>query len=181
MFRPPAFARRSARTRLTAAIATAGVVLAGASCRDVTSPDQDPTTVAYSTKLGIRLSEYTRDTSGVYYLDVAVGSGPKAVPKATLSYYYTGWLPDGRTFGTNQGSQSPLTFVLGAGQVVRGFDRGLIGINQGGRRRLIIPPALGYGDKSSNNTIPAGSVLIFEVDVPVVTLPTTTTTSKTPN
>ncbi|HEY0779602.1 MAG TPA: FKBP-type peptidyl-prolyl cis-trans isomerase [Gemmatirosa sp.] len=175
MFRP------AASTGVVLAAAALAAALATAGCRDITSPAQDPTTVAFAPGLGIRLSEFTRDTSGVYYHDDAVGSGPVAVANSTLSYYYTGYLANGRTFGTNQGSQSPLTVVLGAGQVVRGFDRGLLGIRQGGRRHLIIPPALGYGNQSSGNTIPAGSVLIFVVDVPVVTPPATTTTNRMPN
>ncbi|GJG84912.1 peptidyl-prolyl cis-trans isomerase [Gemmatimonadetes bacterium T265] len=151
--------------------------LVGASvgaCRSITSPDQNPATVAYSDSLNIRLSEFTKDTSGVYYQDLAVGSGNQAVKGATLSYYYTGYLANGRAFGTNASSTSPLTFVLGNGEVIRGFDRGLLGIRAGGRRRLIIPPSLGYGETSHGTGIPAGSVLVFVVDVPAVTLPTTT-------
>lgn len=180
MFRPAAPTRRLARTRavLTATFAAAGSAVLAAGCRDVTAPEQDPATVVYASKLGIRLSDYTKDTSGVYYRDLAVGSGPKAVLKSSISCYYTGYLADGRTFSTNVGSSSLYNFVLGAGQNVPGFDRGLLGINQGGRRRIIIPPALGYGNKSYNNAIPAGSVLIFVIDVPVVTPPAAVTTSK---
>ena len=177
---PPRTPRRhlAPATRAGAIVAAAGAVALGG-CHDVTVQDQNPTTVAFAPGLGIRLSDYTHDTSGVYYLDVAVGSGTKAVTGSTLSYYYTGYLADGRTFSTNTNLTSPSTFVLGAGQVVRGFDRGLLGINGGGRRRLIIPPALGYGDKTTGTSIPAGSILIFEIDVPVVTPPTVTKTTST--
>lgn len=187
MFRPAASARSKKSTprarRIAAAVAFATAALAGASvgaCRSVTSPDQNPATVVYSDSLNIRLSEFTKDTSGVYYQDLAVGSGNQAVKGATLSYYYTGYLANGRTFGTNMSATSPLTFVLGNGEVIRGFDRGLLGIRAGGRRRLIVPPSLGYGETSHGTGIPAGSVLIFIVDVPAVTLPTTTTTASAP-
>ncbi len=157
------------------AAAVLGTAAVGtAACRDVTAPAQDPTTVTYSPKLAIRLSDYTKDTSGVYYRDVAVGSGTLAAPKSTLTYYYTGFLADGRQFDTNVGGVAR-SLVLGRGDVIRGFDRGLVGIRAGGRRYLIIPPALGYGNTSLQTAIPAGSVLLFQIDVPSVTLDTTTT------
>ena len=174
MYRP----RASARSARPAAVALAiGALAAG--CRDITSPAQDPTTVTFAPSLGINLREYTKDTSGVYYLDVAVGSGNKATPNSTLGYYYTGYLADGRLFDSRQAPSSAVSTVIGAGQNIRGFDRGLLGVTQGSRRRLIIPPALGYGNQSGGTAIPAGSVLIFEVDVTSVTPPATTTTTST--
>ncbi len=180
MFRPVvARSIHSARHALVALLAagSAVVALASVACRDVTSPAEDPTTVTYAPGLGIRLSDFTRDTSGVYYQDLAVGSGTVAVPNSTVSYFYTGYLADGRQFDSNVGATSPYTLVLGSGQAVRGFDRGLLGIAAGGRRRLIIPPALAYGNSAKGAAIPAGSILIFVVDVPAVTLPATTTTT----
>lgn len=146
-------------------------------CRDVTAPTQDPATVAYAAALGLRLSDYTKDTSGVYYRDIAVGSGNVAVPKSTLTYYYTGLLTDGRQFDTNVNGVVR-SLVLGNGEVIRGLDRGLLGVRAGGRRYIIIPPALGYGNTSILTAIPAGSVLIFQIDVPSVTPPAATTTSS---
>lgn len=184
MFRSTAFARhlaaRAPRARVAPRTAPLGVLavlaltVGVAACRDVTAPDQDPTTATYAATLGIRFSDYKKDTSGIYYLDVVVGSGLTVVPKSTVNYFYTGYLADGRRFDTNVGG-SALTTVVGSGGVIRGVDRGFLGMNQGGRRRLIIPPALGYGNKSLSTAIPAGSVLIFEIDAAGVTAPTTTT------
>ncbi len=150
------------------------MAVVGAACQDVTAPQQDPTTVTYAPTLGIRFSDYKKDTSGIYYLDVVVGSGLTIVPKSTVNYFYTGYLNDGRRFGTNIGG-SAFNTIVGSGGVIRGIDRGLLGMNQGGRRRMIIPPALAYGDTTVGNAIPAGSVLIFEIDAAGVTAPTTTT------
>lgn len=177
MFRP--VLTRSVHSARHAVVATlaAGSAIVAIACRDVTAPAQDPTTVTYAQGLGIRLSDFTRDTSGVYYQDLAVGSGAVAVRNSTVSYFYTGYLADGRQFDSNVGATSPYTLVLGSGQAVRGFDRGLLGIAAGGRRRLIIPPALAYGNSAKGTAIPAGSILIFVVDVPAVTLPATATTT----
>lgn len=169
MFRP-----KIVRPPAPAAIATACAVLAVASCRDVTAPAQDPTTVQYAPALNIRLSDFRLDTSGVYIQDLVVGSGTAIVAGATVNLSHRGNLVDGRQFdSTATGAYS--TFTIGSD--VRGFDRGLLGARTGGRRRLIIPPALGYGNKSVGTLIPAGSILIFTLDVGTVTLPVTTTTT----
>lgn len=164
--------------------ATAAAAAAIGACRDVTAPQQDPTTVKYSdslvTLLGLNIATFTRDTSGVYYKDVAVGSGTVVVKGSTVSYYYTVYLADGRQVGTNETLPAPETFVVGSNNFIRGFDRGVIGMHAGSRRIVIIPPALGYGDKSQGTGIPAGSVLIYNLYLPAVTAPTTTTTSRAP-
>lgn len=159
---------------LATAVLATSVALA---CQEVTAPIQDPTTITYSgIPGGVQISDYTRDTSGVYYLDVARGSGTKATKGSTLAVRYRGFLNDGRAFDSTATNATPFTFVLGQGQVIKGWDVGLLGVPAGTRRRLIIPPSLGYGSQSFRNRIPAGSVLIFEIDVESVTLPPPTTT-----
>lgn len=183
MFRATTPARRPGRAAavalaaLTAAVA--GAAALGA-CRDLTAPEQDPTTVRYADSLHIRFADFTRDTSGVYYQDLVVGSGLAAVTGSLVREYYTGYLTDGRLFDTNVNptvTTQPDTFFVGSGSRIRGFDRGLVGVRAGGRRRLIIPPALAYGNRTVGRGIPAGSVLIFVVDVPAVVAPATTTTT----
>lgn len=166
-------------------LAAAATAAATGACRDVTAPVQDPTTVKYSdslvAQLGLNIATFTHDTSGVYYKDVVPGSGTLVTKGATVGYYYTGYLADGRLFDTDTTLSSPLTFVVGGGGVIRGFDRGVIGMRTFGRRIIIIPPALAYGNQVQGTRIPAGSVLIFVVDLPTVTAPTTTsTTSRSP-
>lgn len=186
MFRSVASARRR-RVRLHSArgpvaLATVGAAAAGlatASCRDVTAPLEDPRTTTYAPGLNIRLSDFTLDTSGVYYQDVPAGSGARAVDGSTITYRYTGNLTNGREFGSNVSSNLPITYTLGSGGAIRGFDRGLLGVTALSRRRLIIPPALGYGNKTNGTGIPAGSVLVFTIDVTSVTPPAATTTTTT--
>ncbi|WP_345785243.1 FKBP-type peptidyl-prolyl cis-trans isomerase [Roseisolibacter sp. H3M3-2] len=116
----------------------------------------------------------TRTPSGLYYQDVAVGSGAEADSGKTLGTYYVGWLSDGRRFDGNRDTGRPFTFILGTGAVIKGWDEGIRGMRVGGRRRLVIPPTLGYGPRT-NGSIPAGSVLVFEIDLVTATAPAPST------
>jgi FKBP-type peptidyl-prolyl cis-trans isomerase len=95
--------------------------------------------------------------------DLVVGSGAVAVSGDTLTVHYTGSLTNGSVFDSSVG-RAPFTFRLGAGQVIAGWDQGLVGMRVGGRRRLTIPPELGYGNRA-NGSIPANSTLRFDVDL----------------
>jgi FKBP-type peptidyl-prolyl cis-trans isomerase FkpA len=102
--------------------------------------------------------------------DLRVGTGAEAVAGRTLSVHYTGWLyaptqPDqkGQQFDSSA-SRGPFSFVLGAGRVIQGWERGVPGMRVGGRRRLIIPPELGYGSQAQPG-IPPNSTLVFEVEL----------------
>jgi FKBP-type peptidyl-prolyl cis-trans isomerase len=83
-----------------------------------------------------------------------------------VSVQYTGWLSDGTPFDTSRGG-APFVFVLGAGQVIAGFDEGVRGMEIGGKRRLIVPPALGYGSTGAG-PIPPNATLIFDVELVAV-------------
>ena len=100
--------------------------------------------------------------------DLVVGTGAEAVAGKTISVHYTGWLyneqrPDskGAQFDSSEGLD-PLTFVLGVGNVITGWDEGLVGMKLGGTRRLIIPPSKGYGG-TRRGPIPANATLVFDV------------------
>ena len=103
-------------------------------------------------------------------VDLAVGTGTEATVGRTITVNYTGWLYSasasdnkGAQFDTTSG-RGPYQLVLGVGQVIRGWDQGLVGMRAGGRRRLVIPPNLGYGTVA-NGPIPANSTLLFEVEL----------------
>ena len=102
--------------------------------------------------------------------DLRVGTGAEAANGAQLTVHYTGWLFDegapaekGPQFDSSAGGE-PLTYVLGQGQVIAGWDTGLPGMKVGGLRRLIIPPSLAYGGVR-NQSIPPNSTLLFEVEL----------------
>ena len=114
----------------------------------------------------------TGPSSGAPYsqVDLRLGTGADALTGKTVVVNYTGWLYDptqtdgkGLVFDTSVG-QTPLTFTLGIGQVIEGFDRGVTGMKVGGARRIVIPPSLGYGSQR-NNSIPAYATLVFDVEL----------------
>jgi FKBP-type peptidyl-prolyl cis-trans isomerase len=97
-------------------------------------------------------------------MDAVVGTGDEAVAGKTVTVHYVGMLPDGTVFDASQ-SRGPFTFTLGAGQVIRGWDEGVAGMKVGGKRRLIIPPAYGYGAGGVPGAIPGNATLIFDVEL----------------
>jgi FKBP-type peptidyl-prolyl cis-trans isomerase len=104
--------------------------------------------------------------------DEVVGTGATAEAGDTVTVNYVGSLTNGTVFdaSANHGSTG-FTFNLGAGQVIRGWDLGVAGMKEGGKRKLIIPAALAYGDQAIGNVIPAGSTLVFEVELLKVVKP----------
>lgn len=100
------------------------------------------------------------------YVDVAVGSGEAALAGQRYKVHYTGWLKsDGKKFDSSVDRNEPFFFVQGKRQVIAGWDTGFAGMKVGGKRRLIIPYQLAYGDKGSGNTIPPKADLIFDVEL----------------
>ena len=102
--------------------------------------------------------------------DLKVGTGTEATAGKRLTVNYTGWLYNS-TATSNKGTQfdtsvgkTPYTFTLGAGQVIKGWDQGMVGMRVGGQRRLVIPPDLAYGSQA-NGSIPANATLVFEVEL----------------
>lgn len=98
--------------------------------------------------------------------DIIVGDGAEATPGSTIAAHYVGvsW-STGEEFDASWNRGQPLSFTVGVGQVIQGWDTGLLGMKVGGRRRITIPPHLGYGDRGAGNVIKGGETLIFVVDL----------------
>ena len=113
----------------------------------------------FAASLGINLANMTKTASGLYYEDIEVGDGEPAAAGNDVRVGYSGRLSDGTQFDSGQ-----FPFRLGAGQVVAGFDEGVTGMRVEGIRRILIPPALGYGNRGSG-PVPPGAILIFRIEL----------------
>jgi FKBP-type peptidyl-prolyl cis-trans isomerase FkpA len=102
--------------------------------------------------------------SGLEYNDLKKGTGEPATRGDMVVVHYTGWLADGKQFDSSLDGE-PFSFKLGAGAVIAGWDEGVTGMMVGGKRKLWIPPALGYGRQGSLPEIPPNAELIFEVEL----------------
>ncbi len=103
--------------------------------------------------------------SGLKYEDLVVGDGATAETGQQVVVHYTGWLTDGRKFDSSVDRNQPFDFALGLGMVISGWDEGVAGMRVGGRRRLTIPPQLGYGAQGAGGVIPPNATLVFEVEL----------------
>lgn len=107
----------------------------------------------------------TTTASGLIIDELEQGTGASAVKGKTVSVHYTGWLTDGRKFDSSKDRNDPFNFPLGAGHVIRGWDEGVQGMQEGGRRKLTIPPELAYGVRGAGGVIPPNATLVFEVEL----------------
>ncbi len=124
-------------------------------------PEKPPTyTTAHDT---------TVSSTGLRYVDLVVGEGDAPVAGKTVTVHYTGTLVDSTVFDSSRDRNEPFTFTIGVGQVIRGWDEGVATMRVGGRRMLIIPPQLAYGERAVSQQIGPNSTLIFDVELLAVT------------
>ncbi|HVD01524.1 MAG TPA: FKBP-type peptidyl-prolyl cis-trans isomerase [Candidatus Dormibacteraeota bacterium] len=102
--------------------------------------------------------------SGLQYVDTQTGTGPEAASGQQVTVHYTGWLTNGSKFDSSRDRGQPFRFGLGAGKVIKGWDEGVAGMKVGGRRKLIVPSGLGYGERGVG-PIPPGATLVFAVEL----------------
>ncbi len=101
--------------------------------------------------------------SGLAYQDLVAGSGSTPTAGKLVKVHYTGWLQDGTKFDSSLDRGQPFEFSIGAGQVIPGWDEGVMTMKVGGKRKLVIPPQLGYGAAGAGGVIPPNATLTFEV------------------
>ncbi len=103
--------------------------------------------------------------SGLKYVDLVVGTGREAAAGDLATVHYTGWLTNGKKFDSSVDRREPFSFPLGGGKVIRGWDEGVVGMKVGGKRKLTIPPQLGYGARGAGGVIPPNATLVFDVEL----------------
>ncbi|MFQ5579210.1 MAG: FKBP-type peptidyl-prolyl cis-trans isomerase [Nitrospiria bacterium] len=106
-----------------------------------------------------------KTTSGLQYVDLVAGKGGLPRKGQRVLVHYTGWLKDGDKFDSSVDRGEPFAFQIGIGQVIRGWDEGVMTMRVGGKRKLIIPPELGYGRRGAGGVIPPNATLVFEVEL----------------
>jgi FKBP-type peptidyl-prolyl cis-trans isomerase len=145
---------------LAALLLLAGVVSCGSTEPNTPS---DPATETYAASLGVDLTQMTKLTPDLYVQDKTVGTGVTAANGQTLTVAYTGYFVNGHAFDTSVGKAN-FSFLLGFGNVIEGWDRGLVGMKVGGTRLLVIGSSLGYGSAGSGS-IPPNTTLVFTVQL----------------
>jgi len=124
----------------------------------------DPTKVEFASSLGVDLAAMNRSETGLYTQDLVMGTGLEATTGRTIIVHYSGWLPNGTLFGTSRGDDRAPSFLLSDRQLIKGWAEGIVGMKEGGKRRLVVPSDLAYGAEG-RPSIPPYSVLVFEVEL----------------
>lgn len=170
----------TARARIC--VAAAAFVLAACGSDALTTPTTSAASAAACTPTATGADSFTQPVAlttlpdGLQYGDYVVGTGAAITKGENVTVQYTGWLTNGCVFDSSrEAGRSPFQFVIGANppNVIAGWDEGVLSMHVGGKRRLVIPPALGYGS-SGQGPIPPGATLVFDVEVLGATAPSPT-------
>jgi len=112
-----------------------------------------------------KVKAMTTTVSGLRYVDVVVGKGAAPVAGKQVKVHYTGTLENGKKFDSSVDSNQPFSFVIGVGQVIKGWDEGVMSMKVGGKRKLVVPANLGYGARGAGGVIPPDATLLFDVEL----------------
>ncbi len=148
---------RSVEKLLILFLFVAGVTIAACSDKDTKSTEAPKPAAASGAAV--------TTPSGLSYVDIVVGNGSSPVSGKPVKVHYTGWLENGTKFDSSVDRGEPFVFTIGAGEVIPGWDEGVMTMKAGGKRRLTVPAKLGYGEAGAGGVIPPNATLIFEVEL----------------
>jgi FKBP-type peptidyl-prolyl cis-trans isomerase len=120
---------------------------------------------AFAANEAVQPGKTVTTASGLKYIDLVAGPGPSPVAGKRVKVHYTGTLENGKKFDSSVDRGQPFEFVIGMGQVIKGWDEGVMTMKTGGKRKLIIPPNLGYGARGAGGVIPPNATLLFDVEL----------------
>jgi len=142
----------------------AAALISGCSQKDNSTADMKKSGENVMDKgAGFQSEKMLKTPSGLQYEDMVAGSGASPASGKKVTVHYTGWLTDGRKFDSSVDRNQPFVFQIGVGQVIPGWDEGVMTMKIGGKRKLIIPANLGYGAAGAGGIIPPNATLVFEV------------------
>lgn len=142
------------RYQFTLCFVAVGLIVGGCGSKDATSGPVD-----------VKVGETVTTATGLIYVAHVIGDGAAPTAGKQVTVHYTGTLTDGTKFDSSVDRGQPFSFVIGVGQVIKGWDEGVMLMKVGGQWTLTIPPHLAYGDREIPGAIPAGSTLIFDVEL----------------
>jgi FKBP-type peptidyl-prolyl cis-trans isomerase FkpA len=158
------------RRVLRVAAATVAVAACSQSTSTAASSASAPQPIAgdverttFDPALGVHLDQMTKRASGLFVQDLVPGTGSVATRGRSVVVRYTGWLPSGKQFDSGE-----ISVTLGSNKTIAAWEEGLLGMRVGGKRRLVVPPNLGYGNRGAGDDIPPNAVLVFDMEVTAV-------------
>jgi FKBP-type peptidyl-prolyl cis-trans isomerase FkpA len=144
----------------TAACSSGGATASSAAAANPQPIAGDVERTTFDPSLRVHLDSMNRHADGLYVQDLVPGTGGVAIRGRTVVVKYTGWTASGKQFDTGE-----ITVTLGSFKTIRPWEEGLLGMRVGGKRRLVVPPSMGYGSKGAGEDIPPNAVLVFDMEM----------------